>query len=195
MTLPPATLLTALAFAAERHRDQRRKDVEASPYINHPIAVATVLATTGGVRDEAVLVAAVLHDTIEDTTTTREELVERFGEAVAALVVEMTDDKTLSKEARKRLQIEHAPHASSGAALLKLADKICNLEDIATRPPVDWPAERRLGYADWAESVVQRLGPVHPALEARFREAVARVRGGTAPTASAPSPAPPRRAR
>lgn len=195
MTASSATLLTALAFAAERHRDQRRKDAEASPYINHPIAVATVLATTGGVRDEAVLVAAVLHDTIEDTTTTREELVERFGDAVAALVVEMTDDKSLPKEERKRLQIEHAPHASPGAALLKVADKICNLEDIAARPPAHWSAERRLAYADWAEAVVQGLGPVHPALEARFREAVAGVRGSGAPTASAPSPAPPRRSR
>ena len=109
----PTQLLKAIAFAADKHRKQRRKDAEASPYINHPIAVATVLAAEGGVSDEATLMAAALHDTVEDTQTTFAELEEHFGPEVTGLVRELTDDKSLEKAERKRLQIEHAPDASS----------------------------------------------------------------------------------
>ena len=126
MTL--AVVLRAAAFAAEKHKNQRRKDAEASPYINHPIALANVLATEGGVVDPDVLCAALLHDTIEDTETTAEELRRAFGESVTAIVLEVTDDKSLPKAERKRLQIEHAKHASPQAKLVKLADKICNME-------------------------------------------------------------------
>ncbi len=173
----PARLLTALAFAADRHRHQRRKGPDGSPYVNHVIAVALVLATTGGVGDEGLLVAALLHDTVEDTETTPAELAERFGERVAGLVAELTDDKSLPKEERKRLQVEHAPHASPDARLLKLADKIANVEELALSPPADWGPGRGADYVAWAEEVVQALGPVHAGMEARFREAVGRVRG------------------
>lgn len=170
---PSASLLDAVLFAAERHRNQRRKDAEASPYINHPIALAHLLATTGGIADLVVLQAAVLHDTIEDTETTEAELRERFGEEVTDIVLEVTDDKALSKQRRKELQVEHAPHKSQGAALVKLADKTCNLRDIATTPPADWPLQRRQEYFDWAKRVVDGLPPVSAELRAAFDVAYA----------------------
>lgn len=128
-------LVAAIAFAADKHRNQRRKDEEASPYINHPIALADVLANEAGVEDERVIVAAVLHDTVEDTETTEQELLRLFGKDVADIVMEVTDDKSLPKEERKRLQVEHAATISRRAKLVKLADKICNLRDIARHPP------------------------------------------------------------
>jgi GTP diphosphokinase / guanosine-3',5'-bis(diphosphate) 3'-diphosphatase len=168
-----ATLLSAISFAAHKHRAQRRKDAEASPYINHPLALAHVLATEGRVTDLKTLVAAALHDTIEDTETTCEELVERFGKAVADVVMEVTDDKTLPKSDRKRLQIEHAPHISKRAALVKLADKTCNLRDVANNPPADWRLERKQEYFDWAKAVVAGLPLVNKRLLEAFDAACA----------------------
>jgi guanosine-3',5'-bis(diphosphate) 3'-pyrophosphohydrolase len=130
-------VLKAMAFAALKHRDQRRKDAEASPYINHPIALADLLWNAGGVRDATVIAAALLHDTIEDTKTTAAELRRVFGAKVAGIVGEVTDDKKLPKERRKELQVEHAAHISHSAKLVKLADKICNLRDILESPPKD----------------------------------------------------------
>ena len=161
-------LVAAIAFAADKHRNQRRKDHEASPHINHPIALANVLANEAGLEDERVLLAAVLHDTIEDTETTEQELVLLFGKEVADIVMEVTDDKALSKAERKRLQIEHAPHISRRAKLVKLADKICNLRDIAESPPADWSLERKREYFDWSVAVADGLRGVHPGLEALF---------------------------
>ena len=165
---PLAALVQAMAFAADKHRNQRRKDAEASPYINHPIALVNVLANEGGVQDVTVLCAAVLHDTIEDTETTAGELRALFGDQVAAVVLEVTDDKSLDKAQRKQLQIEHAAHCSPQAKLVKLADKICNLRDLLTSPPADWSAERKQAYFDWAAAVVAGLRGVHPGLEAVF---------------------------
>lgn len=161
-------LVAAISFAAEKHRNQRRKDHEASPYINHPIALANVLANEAGVEDERVLMAAVLHDTIEDTETTEQELLRLFGKDVTDIVMEVTDDKSLPKTERKRLQVEHAAHISRRAKLVKLADKVCNLRDIAQSPPADWPLERKQEYFDWAKAVVDGLRGVHPGLEALF---------------------------
>jgi guanosine-3',5'-bis(diphosphate) 3'-pyrophosphohydrolase len=131
-------ILEALEFASVKHRDQRRKDADASPYINHPIALANVLAGESGVTEDVVLVAAILHDTLEDTQTTPEELREHFGEKIAGIVEEVTDDKSLLKADRKRLQIEHAATISREAKLVKLADKICNVRDVADHPPAKW---------------------------------------------------------
>jgi guanosine-3',5'-bis(diphosphate) 3'-pyrophosphohydrolase len=117
------------------------------------------------------VVAGVLHDTVEDTETTAEELRDLFGDKVATIVLEVTDDKSLPKAERKRLQIEHAPHLSRQAKLVKLADKICNLRDIATSPPADWPLERKQAYFDWARAVVDGLRGAHPALEQAFCDA------------------------
>ena len=163
-----ALVLKAAQFAAEKHRHQRRKDAHASPYINHPIELAKLLANEGGITDAEVLCAALLHDTIEDTETTAEELRAEFGDAIADIVLEVTDDKTLSKEDRKRLQIEHAPHASHKAKLVKLADKICNLRDVAERPPAKWDRARQREYFDWAKRVIDGVRGAHPRLEAAF---------------------------
>ena len=163
-----AQLFEALAFAAHKHRAQRRKDVEASPYINHPIALARTLAVEGGVTDLKTLTAAVLHDTVEDTDTSFEEIAAMFGAKVADIVREVTDDTKLEKADRKRLQIEHAPHLSKRAALVKLADKTCNLRDVATSPPRGWPLERKRAYFDWAKAVIDELPPVNKRLRAAF---------------------------
>jgi guanosine-3',5'-bis(diphosphate) 3'-pyrophosphohydrolase len=161
-------LISAAAFAADKHRNQRRKDAEASPYINHPISLAHVLAGDGGIEDVHVLAAALLHDTLEDTATTAEELLEAFGERVTGLVLEVTDDRSLPKAERKRRQVEHAPHLSPGAKLIKLADKICNLRDVRSAPPADWSLERRREYFDWAHRVVAGLRGAHRRLEDLF---------------------------
>ncbi len=161
-------LVRAVAFAADKHRNQRRKDADASPYINHPIALASVLANEGGICDTTVLCAAVLHDTIEDTQTSAEELTMVFGPKVASVVLEVTDDKSLEKHIRKQRQIEHAPHISTEAKLVKLADKICNLRDILASPPASWSLERKLAYFNWAAQVVAGVRGVHPQLEAVF---------------------------
>lgn len=150
---------------------QRRKDADASPYINHPLALANILASEGNVEDVDVLVAALLHDTVEDTDTTPDELEREFGARVAAIVAEVTDDKSLPKEERKRLQIVKAGSKSHAAKLVKLADKISNLRDIATAPPADWPLERRENYFHWAKKVVDGLRGSNSALEAEFDHA------------------------
>lgn len=160
-----------MAFAAHKHRDQRRKDAAASPYINHPIALVNVLANEAGIDDERALMAAILHDTIEDTETTEQELIREFGKEIADIVLEVTDDKTLSKAERKRLQIEHSGFISHRAKLVKLADKICNLRDIASSPPADWSVDRKREYFDWAKAVVDSLRGAHPSLEHVFDEA------------------------
>lgn len=161
-------VLDALEFAAAKHRNQRRKDTDASPYINHPIALARVLSVEGGIEDVDVLCAALLHDTIEDTETTAAELESRFGAKVGGIVMEVTDDKSLPKEARKALQVHQAHKLTREAQLVKLADKICNLRDIKSAPPANWSVERRLQYFDWARSVVEGLSGVHEGLELVF---------------------------
>jgi GTP diphosphokinase / guanosine-3',5'-bis(diphosphate) 3'-diphosphatase len=173
MPIDHTRFLDALAFAAHKHRDQRRKDVEASPYINHPIALARVLGVEAGVDDTDVLCAALLHDTIEDTETSEDELRDRFGDRIASIVLEVTDDRSLDKPARKAAQIEHAPHLTREAAQVKLADKICNLRDVAQSPPPDWPLQRRRDYFDWAARVIDGLRGAHAGLEALFDRAYA----------------------
>ena len=169
-------LFKALHFAADKHRDQRRKDADASPYINHPIEVAELLARVGGVRDLVVLQAAILHDTIEDTQTTPEELEAAFGAHVRKVVEEVTDDTTLLKQDRKRLQIEHAPHVSREAQLVKLADKIANVKAVTETPPAKWPLSRRKEYLDWTEQVVAGVRGCNPPLEQLYDELLAQGR-------------------
>ena len=173
-------LLQALHFSAEKHRGQRRKGRGASPYINHPIEVATLLATVGGISDVATLMVAVLHDTLEDTQTTPLELEERFGPEVRRVVEEVTDDKRLPKHVRKQLQIEHAPHVSERAKLVKLADKICNVRDVTHDPPADWSLERRREYLDWTEKVVQGCRGSNAALERCYDEMLRQGRAALA---------------
>lgn len=171
-----AAIFAALHFAADKHRDQRRKGECASPYINHPIEVAELLVRVGGVTNTTLLQAAILHDTVEDTETTPKELEQRFGPAVRRLVEEISDDKSLPKEERKRLQIAHAASLSAGARQIKLADKICNVRDITSKPPRDWSLERRIRYLEWSEQVVAGCRGVNERLEQAFRESLAEAR-------------------
>jgi guanosine-3',5'-bis(diphosphate) 3'-pyrophosphohydrolase len=170
MNLP--LVLHALAFATEKHRGQVRKDADRTPYIRHPIALASLLWEVG-IQDAEVLAAAILHDTIEDTPTTHDELEKEFNREVADLVAEVTDDKRLPKAVRKQKQIEHAAHLPPRARLIKLADKICNLRDVAHSPPADWSIERRRQYFDWAQAVVKNVPEKHPRLAQLFDEAYA----------------------
>ena len=165
-------LFKALAFSAEKHRTQKRKDIDKSPYINHPIALANILAKRW-VIDENVLCAAILHDTIEDTKTTADELRKHFGEKITSIVLEVSDDKSLEKEVRKQLQIDHAASLSKEAKLVKLADKIANITDIINTPPVKWTKERKLEYFAWAKAVVDNLRGVHQGLEGEFDDLIA----------------------
>jgi GTP diphosphokinase / guanosine-3',5'-bis(diphosphate) 3'-diphosphatase len=174
--ISPADLLRTIVFAADKHSRQRRKDTSESPYINHPIAVAAVLAIEGDVTDGETLVAAILHDTVEDTETTFEELGGQFGDGVSNLVREVTDDKSLDKALRKQLQIEHAAKSSDKAKQIKLADKICNVRDIMNSPPADWTLERRTEYLDWSCKVVSGCRGVNEKLEEVFDHAMERAR-------------------
>ena len=166
-------LFKALAFSAEKHTKQRRKDIEESPYINHPIALANILAQRW-VIDENVLCAAILHDTLEDTETKADELREHFGEKITSIVLEVTDDKSLEKSVRKQKQVEHAASISHEAKLVKLADKIANVTDIINTPPVDWSKDRKKDYFDWAKAVVDNLRGSHQGLEKDFDDLIKR---------------------
>jgi guanosine-3',5'-bis(diphosphate) 3'-pyrophosphohydrolase len=168
-----AKLFEVLLFAARKHSQQTRKDAEGSPYVNHLIEVADLLARVGGVSECDVLAAAILHDSVEDVGVTPEELEKKFGKRVREIVAEVTDDKTLPKEERKRLQIEHAPHLSREAKLVKLGDKISNVREIGASPPADWEQARRLEYIDWARRVVDGCRGTNAALEKHFDEVAA----------------------
>ena len=171
-----AILLKAIEFASRKHSTQRRKDEEASPYINHPIVVTHLLADTGGITDLVTLMAAVLHDTIEDTATTPGELDDQFGQTVRKVVEELTDDRTLDKTARKGLQIEHAHRLSRRAKAIKLADKIANVRDVTEYPPANWDLSRRIEYLNWTEHVVAGCRGTNDALEKLYDEVLKKGR-------------------
>lgn len=162
-------IFKALAFASEKHKDQKRKGGSESPYINHPIKVAKILVENNEENNATLLAAAILHDTIEDTNTNKEELEDLFGFEVCKIVCECTDDKTLKKHERKQFQIDSAAGASNQAKKLKIADKICNMMDIKDDPPKNWSTNRRLDYLDWCEKVFEAgLRGVNEKLEANF---------------------------
>jgi guanosine-3',5'-bis(diphosphate) 3'-pyrophosphohydrolase len=165
-------LMRAISFAADRHRFQTRKDNDGTPYINHPIKVALTLMNKGNEFDADLLIAAVLHDTIEDTETTANEIEAMFGTNVMKIVLEVTDDKSLPKDERKRLQIVHASGKSIAAQKLKLADKICNVYDIIHSPPGNWTVERKLAYLSWAEQVLEGLSGANQHLEKELRDLI-----------------------
>jgi guanosine-3',5'-bis(diphosphate) 3'-pyrophosphohydrolase len=169
-----AALTATLSFAAFKHRNQFRKGGDDRvPYINHPLDLVNVLVSEGGVTDLATLQAAACHDTVEDTDTSPAELVENFGDEVASIVAEVTDDKSLPKEVRKQRQIDNASHKSAKAALVSYADKICNLRDHARAPIPAWSQERTQAYFDWARAVADQLPKVNSALEKALYDALA----------------------
>ena len=173
-------LISALTYAAHQHRDQRRKDEGETPYINHPITLLHILNVEAGITDPDVLIAAVLHDVIEDCSgphqmyidDRRREIREQFGEAVLALVEAVTDDTSMPRHERKQHQVDHAPSLPIGARLVKLADKTANLRDIVAIPPAGWSPEKIDAYFDWAERVVEGLRGSHAGLEELFDEAL-----------------------
>ncbi|MCU1289376.1 MAG: rsh 1 [Acidobacteria bacterium] len=170
------TLIRAINFAAQKHRDQKRKGADTQPYINHPLEVLNYLTDIGNVEDYDVLTAAALHDTVEDTETSKEEIAEKFGKEVAEMVLEVTDDKKLPKDVRKQLQIEHAPHLSKGAKLIKLGDKISNITDVMNNPPAGWSIERRLEYIEWGTKVVDGLRGTNAKLEKHFDDLIEKAK-------------------
>ncbi len=169
-------LIQAINFAAKKHRSQKRKGADGEPYINHPLEVLNLLTNVGQVEDFDVLIAAVLHDTIEDTETSEEEITGLFGENVCQMVLELTDDMSLPKAERKQLQIEHAPHISTGAKQIKLCDKISNIRDVTENPPRDWSQKRRLEYINWGKQVVAGLRGANENLENHFDALVEKSR-------------------
>jgi len=167
-------LSDALAFATDRHKNQFRKGLGKIPYINHPIAVLKLLSEFGE-TDIDLLVSALLHDVIEDTTKNEQEIkklsgiiLKKFGENVLLTVLEVSDNKSLPVEERKRLQVIHTPNLSERAKKLKIADKICNILDIKNNPPVNWPLERKLRYLDWAKQVVAGAKGLNKKLDQYF---------------------------
>ena len=170
---------TAAARAAHWHAAQRRKGAAAEPYVNHLLEVASLVATATGGDDVNLAIAALLHDAVEDQAVTQAMIAAEFGEDVAALVMEVTDDKALPKARRKALQVEHASHKSPRAALLKMADKTSNLMALASSPPADWSVQRRTDYVLWAREVVAGLQVDNAFLRDRFAEAADAVETGS----------------
>ena len=160
-------ILKATKFSALKHQNQKRKDGK-TPYIIHPISVAMILAEIGGVDDKEILSAALLHDTIEDTDTTADEIEREFGARVRGIVEELTDNKLLSYSERKQLQIDHAPKLSKDATLVKIADKISNITDVINESPPEWDINRCKEYIDWAEAVINNCHKVNTPLEKHF---------------------------
>ncbi len=166
-----ASILNAAVQAARWHTNQRRKGSNGEPYINHLLEVAALVAEAEPDNTDAII-AALLHDAIEDPKISREQISEEFGENVACIVEECTDDKRLDKPLRKQLQIETAAQKSHNAKLVKIADKTSNLRSIAASPPSHWPFERRRAYIDWSVAVVEAgLLGASVQLDAHFEEA------------------------
>jgi (p)ppGpp synthase/HD superfamily hydrolase len=172
---PVLLFARALDFAARKHVHQRRKGELAEPYVNHLSDVARLLAAATQGEDVTLVIAGLLHDTMEDTETSFDELAKEFGQEVAELVAEVTDDKSLPKPERKRLQIATAPHKSARARMIKLADKTSNLHSLISSPPRDWSGERIRDYIEWASKVVAGCRGVSAYLEQEFETARERV--------------------
>ncbi|HTL80521.1 MAG TPA: HD domain-containing protein [Bacteroidia bacterium] len=164
-------LIDSILFASECHSGQFRKDGH-TPYINHPLEVMHLLISEGGVEEQEILIAAMLHDVVEDTNVTAAEIQEKFGKRVAKIVLELTDDKTMTKEERKKEQLLSAKLLSSEARLIRLSDKICNVYDILYAPPGNWDMNRRRDYLHWAEAVIDKISGTNEALEKKFAELI-----------------------
>ncbi len=163
-------ILKALNFAALKHKYQRRKGDEHLPYINHPIKVAFIISEVGKIDDPIIIASAILHDVIEDTETTSDEIEKEFGNNIASIVEELTDNQNFEKQKRKKIQIKNAPFLSKEATIIRIADKIENIEDITISPPIGWSYERKEEYLEWAEKVVRACKNVNSELKDYFFE-------------------------
>ena len=176
MPAPVRLVSEAAALAARRHNGMARKGRGNEPYINHLAEVANLLSAATDGADAELVAAGWLHDTIEDTETTREELVQKFSERVASLVVECTDDMSLPKSERRRLQVVDAPHKSPGAKLIKIADKISNIGARVLPQPSRAERDDLIDYADWAEQVVAGCRGGNAFLDRTFDDTLAKAR-------------------
>jgi HD domain len=165
------SVMRAADAAARWHVDQRRKGVAQEPYLNHLLEVASLVTDATNGTDSNATIAALLHDVVEDTKVTAKTISDEFGTHVAEIVLEVSDDKSLPKDERKRLQVENAPKKSREAKLIKLADKTSNLRAVANSPATNWSAERRLEYVVWSKRVVAGLRGTSPWLEGQFDDA------------------------
>ena len=172
---PLQAVMEAASTAAHWHAKQRRKGTAGEPYIDHLLEVAALVAEATGGNDPNLVIAALLHDAIEDQGITRAAISQKFGEDVASLVQEVSDDKSLPQAGRKRLQVEEAPKKSKRAKILKLADKISNVAAIGRDPPSGWSVERQRQYVQWGRDVVAGLRDAAPELEARFEATAAQA--------------------
>ena len=154
MLAPLRLVSEAAELAARRHNGMARKGRGNEPYINHLAEVANLLSAATEGADAELVAAGWLHDSIEDTETTREELAQKFSERVASLVVECTDDMNLPKAERRRLQAVHAPKKSPSAKLIKIADKISNIGARIHSDPSTEERDDLVDYINWAEQVV-----------------------------------------
>ena len=161
-----AFMAKALYFATLAHEQQRRKTGDV-PYIKHPIGVANY-AINAKVQNPNVIVACYLHDVVEDTFVTIEDIEEHFGPKIAKFVAEVTDDKNLSKVERKKGQIEHSKHISKEAKIVKLCDKLYNLKDLVRNPI--WEPERVQGYFVWSYIIVNNMRETNKCLEDQLDE-------------------------
>jgi len=161
-------ILEAAIFAARKHQGQVRKDQGKSPYVTHPLLVAQAIWQIGRIDEPRTLIAAVLHDTIEDTETEEVEIRDQFGDVILSVVLEVTDDKSLDKMERKRQQVIHAPYLSRPARLIKLADKLINCQDILFSPPEEWTLQRRRNYIQWGADVITKIRGTNAPLETAF---------------------------
>ena len=168
-------ILKATEFSALKHQNQKRKDGK-TPYVIHPISVAMILSEIGVIEDKEILSAALLHDTIEDTDTTADEIDKEFGSKVRSIVQEPTDNMELSYSERKQFQIDHAPNLSMEATLVKIADKISNVTDLINEKPLDWDDSRCKEYVDWAEAVINRCQKVNIKMEEHFYNLISSYR-------------------
>ena len=169
-------IFVALIYAAQKHSRQKRKNKEGTPYINHLIDVTYLLVEVGKETDTDIILAAILHDTIEDTSATYNELAGKFGISVANYVMEVTDDKSLPEEERKQKQVDDAPNLSPKVKILKLCDKISNITDVIHNPPVFWSLKRKMRYLDWSEKVVNQLRGSNVDLEKLFDQRISEGR-------------------
>jgi (p)ppGpp synthase/HD superfamily hydrolase len=166
-------IFRALSYAAQQHATHKRKGREALPYINHPIKVSTIITQYVPDASNELIAAAVLHDVVEDSETTVEDLKNMFGATIASIVEEVSDDKFLPKKEAKQKQIQNAPHLSHNAKLIRICDKIANVRDICGEDvPNDWDYKTKIEYLNWAEEVVNAMGKFHDELEFTFKDEV-----------------------
>ncbi len=162
----------ALIFGAEKHKAQVRSNLKKTPYIIHPIEVADFVMRIGKVYDKNVLSAALLHDVMDETGTTYEEIENRYGKIVSQYVQEMTVKKELTLKEQKKYQIIQAFHQTPSVAVIKLSDKLSNLKTLAQTPPASWSRDRIDQYFQWAQSVIENLPEANSFLKQAVKDVI-----------------------